>query len=93
MPREPVAVAKSAGSIPQQVINEEPGPDGDVSSYRPHGGPYGLRHRAIPPQWHDGGDQRSDRGRAATQSDLPSEGNTSRRAARLTSRIQSRSIN
>jgi hypothetical protein len=28
---KPVALAKSARSIPQQVINEESGPDGDVS--------------------------------------------------------------
>ena len=67
MPRKPVVVPKSARSIPPQVINEEPGPDGNVSGYCPHSGPYGLRHRAIPLQGQQGGDYRSDRGRSATQ--------------------------
>ena len=48
MSRKPVVIPKSARSIPQQVINEESGPDGDVSSYCPHSGPYGFRHRHHP---------------------------------------------
>src|SRR5215217_4849587 len=74
--RIPVVVPKSARSIPRQVINEEPGSDGQVASYYPQGGPDSLRHRAIEPQGQKGGGHRSDRSRAATQSDLPSEGST-----------------
>src|SRR5215211_6434117 len=73
---KPVVVPKSARSIPPQVIGEEHGPDRDVSSYCPHSGPSGLRHRAIPLQRQSGGNYRSDGGRDATQSDLPSEGST-----------------
>ena len=33
MSRKPVVVAKSGRSIPQQVINKESGPDGDVARF------------------------------------------------------------
>ena len=76
MSRKPVVVPKSARSIPPQVINEEPGPDDEVCSDCPQCGPYGLRHSAIQLQGQKGGDDRSDGCRAATQSDLLSEGST-----------------
>jgi hypothetical protein len=74
--RKPVVVPKSARSIPPQVTNEKHGPDDEVSSYCPQSGPYGLRHSAIPQQRQKGGDYRPDGCRAATQSNLPSEGST-----------------
>jgi hypothetical protein len=56
--RKPVVVPKSGRSIPPQITNEEPGPDGNEAGYRPHSGPYGLRHSAIHLQGEKGGDRR-----------------------------------
>jgi hypothetical protein len=63
---KPVVVAKSAGSIPPQMINDKPGPHGHVASYCPHSGPHDLRHSSIPVRGQKGGGHRPDRGRAAT---------------------------
>jgi hypothetical protein len=68
--RKPFVVPKSARPIPRQVITEEPDPDDRVSSYCPKSGPHRLRHSAIRLQGQKGGDDRSDRSCAATQSDL-----------------------